>query len=142
MFSNKWKACSDRLCSEHCETPKDGKGHCFSDPKTDCEQRYDFAKYQNKKETIICSTVCSVLGALMLWVYFIKGSIHSYDTDIWRITLDKKTGFRSLVPINGNWTNTLIWFHDFNEDSKLAQSFFYEDKYYAEKTKVVFIQSP
>lgn len=36
MCSNKWKACMDLLCVDHCEIPKDGKGHCFSDPKTDC----------------------------------------------------------------------------------------------------------
>ena len=37
LFSNKWLACGELLCKDHCETPKDGKSHCFSDPKTDCQ---------------------------------------------------------------------------------------------------------
>lgn len=137
--TNKWKACGELLCVDHCEFPKDGKGHCFSDPKTDCEQRYDFAVKQNKKEMTVCGSICFLLFILIFYIKFIRGNIHSYDADYWKITIDHNTGHRTLIPHSGNWSHTLIWFHDFNEDTKLAQSFFYEDKFYCNDTKIVLI---
>jgi hypothetical protein len=77
-------------------------------------------------------------------VYFVKGAIQSFSNDLWKITINRNTGYRSFVPLDGNYTNVLIWFHDYNEDTKIAQSYFYDDVFYANKsnTKIAFIESP
>ena len=118
--SNKWKACGELLCVDHCEFPKDGKGHCFSDPKTDCQQRYEYAKKRSQKEAGITGFLCSLVMILILYVYFVKGAIQSFSNDIWKITINRNTGYRSFVPLDGNYTNVLIWLHDYNEDTKIA----------------------
>lgn len=76
LCSNKWKSCKELLCQDHCESPGIGNAHCFSDPKTDCQQRYDFAKRQNKKEMGICLSMCTILVVLILWIYVWRGTIH------------------------------------------------------------------
>ncbi len=82
--------------------------------------RYDYANMGAKRQWCLVSLICLAMIVLISWLAIVKGTIHAYSTKIWRVTIDRKNDERLLVPVNGNWTNTLIWFHDFNEDTKLA----------------------
>ena len=84
-------------------------------------------------------SMCLVIFAIILYVFIFRATIQTYDTDLWKVTINHKTNYRSLTPLSGNFTHVFMWFHDFNEDTKLAQSFFIKDKFYAKNTKVVFM---
>ena len=75
-------------------------------------------------------------------MFIFKIPIFEFDTKLWRILVNEQSNFRFLTPIAGNYTNTFIWLHDYNENTKVAQSFFEHDTFFAEKTKVVLVESP
>ena len=71
-----------------------------------------------------------------------KIPIYQFDTENWTVLVHETTNFRFLTPLNGKHRNTLIWLHDYNEDTQLAQSFFMQDKFLAQSTKIVIPESP
>jgi len=75
-------------------------------------------------------------------MFVFKIPIFEFDTDLWRILVNGQSNFRFLTPRSGNYTNTFIWLHDYNENTLVAQSLFYDDTFFAANTKVVLVESP
>lgn len=79
---------------------------------------------------------------IMLFMFIFKIPMYEFETDLWRVFVNEQSNFRTLTPKTGNYTNTFIWLHDYNEESQVAQSFFIHDKFFATNTKIVIPESP
>ena len=141
-FTSRWKACGRRLCYEHSSDDFTGASRCHSFPKTSCELQYDIATKANRKEFGYCLLMLFFLVLLVCFMFIFKIPIFEFDTELWRILVNEQSNFRFLTPLHGNYTNTFIWLHDYNENTQVAQSFFYHDTFFAESTKVVLVESP
>jgi len=64
-------------------------------------------------------------------MFVFKIPIFEFETDLWRILVNDQSNYRFLTPKAGNYTNTFIWLHDYNENTKVAQSFFTHDEFFA-----------
>ena len=68
---------------------------------------------------------------VMLFMFIFKIPIYQFNTENWRVLINEQSNFRFLTPLSGNHTNTLIWLHDYNEETQVAQSLFMADKFFA-----------
>ena len=55
-----------------------------------------------------------VIGFISYFLIF-KASIRFQKTDLWIIVVNLLTNKRELTPLDMDFTNTLIWLHDYNE---------------------------
>ena len=113
----KWKACGRKLCYEHSGNDFTGASRCRSDPKTECELAFEEATKKNRKEFAYCLVTGFFLVLLILFMFVFKIPIFEFDTELWRILVNEQSNFRFLTPISGNYTNTFIWLHDYNENT-------------------------
>jgi len=83
---------------------------------------------------------------ILLYMFLFKFTVKSVQSKYWDILINNSVDYnyaqREITPLSGNYSNTIIWLHDFDSSDKLAQSYFENDETLAKETRIVIPQAP